>query len=462
MASEEQDTERLERKFLESERPHVLMITNHGVHEWRMALGSPDTGGQNVFVNLFTEALDELGYKVTIINRGGYEHPTTGEWHGGRRYKGPYQRIVYIEDGEHCFIRKEDMNDQIPRLVDSLQEVVEHDGLAIALIVSHYWDGAKIGVRLNKRLSRPARHIWVPHSLGAIKKRNVDPQDWDELRIEERIAEEMALLPELDGVAATSGRLRESLLTDYQYSGDPLWLPPGVNPKRYFPREVDESNPLWEFLASHSALDAKDIQRSKIITEVSRTDATKRKQEVVKAFNAVARDHPDAFLVLTLDQHRREIAGQVEQLIHDGGMAGRVATVGSIWQWLPMLYAATYVYFTPSVMEGFGMSIQEAAASRVPAVASDLVPFATEYLLGKKVETIPIEGRPGSIKQGEGCLIVPADQTDGFAKALDRLLADEALRDRMAEAAYRITIPEFSWRNLVRSFLGKIGLEATS
>jgi hypothetical protein len=33
---------------------HVLQITNHGVHEWSVVPGLPDTGGQNVYVNQFT------------------------------------------------------------------------------------------------------------------------------------------------------------------------------------------------------------------------------------------------------------------------------------------------------------------------------------------------------------------------------------------------------------------------
>jgi hypothetical protein len=46
------------------------MITNHGIHQWQVVPGLPDTGGQNVFVNQFTAALVKLGFRITIINRG--------------------------------------------------------------------------------------------------------------------------------------------------------------------------------------------------------------------------------------------------------------------------------------------------------------------------------------------------------------------------------------------------------
>ena len=49
--------------------------------------GLPDTGGQNLFVNMFTEALAALRFRITIVNRGGHAHPVTGEMHVGLRYK---------------------------------------------------------------------------------------------------------------------------------------------------------------------------------------------------------------------------------------------------------------------------------------------------------------------------------------------------------------------------------------
>ena len=72
------DSPKSHETFLASRREHVLMITNHGVHQWQVIPGLPDTGGQNVFVNRFTDDLARLGFKVTIVNRGGYPLLTTG------------------------------------------------------------------------------------------------------------------------------------------------------------------------------------------------------------------------------------------------------------------------------------------------------------------------------------------------------------------------------------------------
>ncbi|MBD3164257.1 hypothetical protein GF323_03590 [Candidatus Woesearchaeota archaeon] len=63
-------------KFRNSERKHILMITNHGCHSPVIEV-TTDTGGQNFYVNDLSEAFVRLGYKITILNRGGYKHPVT-------------------------------------------------------------------------------------------------------------------------------------------------------------------------------------------------------------------------------------------------------------------------------------------------------------------------------------------------------------------------------------------------
>ena len=195
--------------FTGFQAPHILMITNHGVHQWDVVPGLPDTGGQNVFVNMFTETLATLGFRITIVNRGGYSHPVTNEMQVGLRYKDARQRILYLEDDKPEFVRKEDMDEQTPRLAEFLWEFLESPiGGHVDLIISHYWDGAKIGALVRRKFRHEAKHLWVPHSLGTVKKRNMKPETWADLRIDERIAVEKEIVGELDGVAATSPLIR--------------------------------------------------------------------------------------------------------------------------------------------------------------------------------------------------------------------------------------------------------------
>ena len=62
------------------------------------------------------------------------------------------------------------------------------------------------------------------------------------------------------------------------------------------------------------------------------------------------------------------------------------------------------------------MSAQEAAATAVPVVSSDLVPFAREYLLGPSPAAVRLdEGTGAELLVGAGAVVVPAD--DVAAKA---------------------------------------------
>jgi glycosyltransferase involved in cell wall biosynthesis len=452
------DFEGYHRAFLDSPREHVLMITNHGIHQWQIIPGLPDTGGQNVFVNQFTATLVKLGFRVTIANRGGYPHPVTGRPRRGLHYKDEHQRILYLEDGVDTFVRKEDMDARIPSLTGFLSTFLEAEGTALDLIISHYWDGAKIGVLYNRGREEPVTHVWVPHSLGTIKKRNVPQERWEALHIDERIAIERSLIPELDAIAATSSAISRALREDYGYAQDPLFLPPCVDTDRYHPRDVPESHPIWEFLGQRSGLSAEDVRDRKIVTEISRTDTTKRKDVLLKAFARARESVPESLLIVSIDESEEGLAGRLKGLIRDLGLQGSVAPVGYVWDQLPVLYAVTDVYCTPSIMEGFGMSVQEAAATGVAIVASDRVPFATEYLLGESSSQIPVEGADRPLNVGEGAVVVAADDIDGFRHALEMLLSDDDGREALGRRAYRLTIPRFTWQDRASSFLEKLAL----
>jgi glycosyltransferase involved in cell wall biosynthesis len=428
------------------------MLTVHGVHEWQVVPGFQDTGGQNVFVNLLSSALSEKGFKITTVNRGGYPHPNTGQPQEGLYYFDENQRILYIEDGLPEFVRKEDMGDQMAHLLEALIAFLEEDGGTVGLVISHYWDGGLLGSLLIQHEQLEVKHIWVPHSLGMLKQRNLTPDARKDLRVDERIAFEWDIFSQIDYLAATSSKIKASAENDYSYEGEFLWLPPWVDQERYYPRTVTDSDPVWDMLSEASGAPLEVIRGNKIITEISRTDETKQKDILIKAFALFQQSHPDSFLVVSIDKTNGPLAEELLSLIETENLEGCVAAVGSIWDVLPSLYAITAVYCTPSIMEGFGMSVQEAAATRVPVVSSDLVPFATEYLMGDAVSKIKT-GFGSEISIGAGAMIVSPGDVEGFAGAIDLLVSDETLRSKMGAAAFNATIPYFTRDQIIQDFL---------
>jgi glycosyltransferase involved in cell wall biosynthesis len=438
------------------------MITNHGMHEWKVVPGLPDTGGQNVYVNQFTDALVEQGYRVTIVNRGGYVHPVTGQMQTGVRWHpSGHARIVYLEDGRAEFVRKEDMDEQLPKLAEDLRAKLDAESDTFDLIISHYWDAGKLGTLVNTGAQR-LPHVWVPHSLGALKKRNMDPSTWADLRIDERIANEQALLQIIDGGVATSSAIRDSFRDDYGVEAK-YFLPPCVEPDRIRPLPAGDLGPTWQFLAEQSGLSVSDLQRRKIIMEVSRTDKTKRKDVLIKAFARVHQDVPEALLVVSIDDRTPALHEALRGLIRELRLEKDIVVLGSVWAQLPGLYNVTSVYCTPSVMEGFGMSAQEAAATARPVVASHLVPFVCEYLVGEKPDKVTVtdNGESHELLLGQAGMVVPADYVAGFAVALTRLLRDDDLRQRMGRRALDITIPYFTWHSRSKDLLDDLGVSPT-
>src|SRR6056297_1540799 len=456
----EKKSAQLHEEFIRSDRKHILMITNHGVHEWDVISGLPDTGGQDVYVNQLTDVLADFGFKVTIANRGGYPHPQTGEMRTGFRYKAGDRRIVYTEDSVKEFVRKEDMKSQIPELVDFLYDTLSKEEQGIDLIISNYWDAALLGVQLNERLEQRVPHLWIPHSLGAIKKRNMPPESWEKLRVDERIETEKEFIPTLDHVAATSSLIRTSMREDYGREIE-LFLPPCIDPERYYPRTVTEDEAIWDFLVEKSGESKKSLQNSRFIIEISRTDKTKRKDVLLRSFAKVHTELPETRLIVAMEKNESELYDELTDLMKELGIEDFVIPIGHEADRLPLLYALTSVYCSPSVMEGFGMSVQEAAATAVPVVGSDKIPFVSEYLLGDEPQLAPLKnnGESGSYLQiGEGAIEVPADQTDGFAQALLYVLNSEEERKRMGRKALEITVPYFTWEMMTRRMLNKMGV----
>lgn len=453
--SEEQNTSGMHEKFTTSCRPHALFVSNHGVHDWQVTPGLADTGGQNVFINSLSQSFADLGFRVTIANRGGYPHPITGHPRDSLLYRDEHQRIVFLQDSCSDFVHKENMGEFIPELSEYLARFLKEEAQC-DLLISHYWDGACIAKLFKEKLSLSIPHIWVPHSLGKLKAQVVSPEEEMTLRLPERIRIEEELFEQVDYIAATSQAVRH-FLEAHTKPEKVVFLPPCVNQKKFFPRSLSETDDIWLFISNHCGLTPAEVRQRKIILEISRTVSVKRKDVLIRAFARVHRSYKNALLVLSIQDTDSNVSKRLRELISELRLERHVAVVGSVREKLPKLFAAAYVYCSPSVMEDFGMAVQEAAASGVPSVASSLIPFAVEYLAGPELRRTSFNGRiDPPIHQGDGTFLVRPDYIEGYASALLSVLHDEELREQMAQNALHITVPFFTWERITKSFLEQI------
>jgi glycosyltransferase involved in cell wall biosynthesis len=146
-----------------------------------------------------------------------------------------------------------------------------------------------------------------------------------------------------------------------------------------------------------------------VMTTVGRLTAIKQHELFVDAAKTLAaRDRSAVFLIAGDGERRAELEADVRA----AGLTDRVRFLG--WRRdLPALYAATDVFVLTSRNEGTPVALIEAMASGVPGVSTN------------------VGGVRDVIANQEMGVLVPVDQPEGLAPAVERLFADPAARAAM-------------------------------
>ncbi|MFC2081634.1 glycosyltransferase family 4 protein [Candidatus Bipolaricaulota bacterium] len=144
--------------------------------------------------------------------------------------------------------------------------------------------------------------------------------------------------------------------------------------------------------------------------------------ELVRAMQLVLKQQPEALLLIvgeTLGSDRdRGTRHALRQQIEEHGMADKVRFTG-FRDDAARLIGGMDVFVLPSHREGLPQSILEAMASGVPVVATD------------------IRGCREEVVDGETGFLVPVNDPDALAHAIERILTDASLAQRLGEAGRR-------------------------
>ena len=261
-------------------------------------------------------------------------------------------------------------------------------------------------------------HYAIPHSVSALLARQMLAARGRKLPFVTTlhgtditlVGQDRSYLPvtrfaieESDGVTAISAYLRDETEREFGV-GRPIEVVPNfVNCDLYVPLGVEErAAGRARFAPSHS----------KLLLHLSNFRPVKRVRDVVEVFARVANEL-DAHLLMVGDGPERSNA---EYRVHELGLQGRVHFLGKqdeVHRLLPL----ADLMLMPSQLEAFGLAALEAAACRVPTIATRQ------------------GGVPELITDGVNGRLLPVGDVEGMAAAAVSLLQDEAELERMAGAA---------------------------
>jgi alpha-maltose-1-phosphate synthase len=300
------------------------------------------------------------------------------------------------------------------------------------VVHTHTWYASLGGIVVKQAYGIPL--VLTTHSLEPLRpwKREQLGGGYDASAWVERTALEMA-----DAIVAVSQGTRQDVLTHFN-----------VDPERVHVIHNGIDLDLYRPTTSTSALERHGIDPTRpFVLFVGRIT---RQKGIVHLARAIPEIDPDAQVVLCAGApDTPEIAAEMEQAV----AAARETRPGVIWiqEMLPReqtieLYSQAAVFCCPSVYEPFGIINLEAMACATPVVATATGGILEVVVPDETGLLVPLE-------QAGGGSFEPADParfSRDLAGAINQLLADPAVRERMGAAGRERVEALFSWAAIAR------------
>lgn len=134
----------------------------------------------------------------------------------------------------------------------------------------------------------------------------------------------------------------------------------------------------------------------------------------------------------------------IENAIEKNHLQDRVLMLGYISdEQRNILLGACDLFVQPNIkiagdVEGFGISVLEAAASRLPVLAAEL------------------EGLRDAINDGQNGFLLPSENANAWINKIKELLVDDDFRKDFGEKARQFVIENYSWDKIAQKYLEEI------
>ena len=354
-------------------RPHLLVLNERDIE-------NPLAGGAEVHFDEIFSRLAARGFRVTLICAGFKGAPERETIHGvevvrvGNRYtfyaRGPayYRRLERSLTGPALLI--EDLN-KLP-FYGAL-----YARLPILAIVHHLF-----GATAFRQVNLPVATVTYASELGIP-------------RIYRRVP-----------MVAVSPSTRDDLIARGIAPANITMIPNGLDHAHYSPP---------------------DVAPGRRILSLGRIEPYKRIDIAVDAMAKLVQTVPDAHLTIV---GRGDAFPALERQVTKLGLDHAVEFRGFVSEQEKVeLYRRARVFVNPSEKEGWGLTILEANACGVPAVASD------------------VPGLRDSVRHEETGLLVPHGDVNAMAAALHGVLTDDATWTRLRSGALQWAA-NFTWESV--------------
>ncbi len=369
--------------------------------------GTGDAGGMNVYVVELAKRLAERSLAVDVFTRATSSAlPVTVEAFPGvtvhHVHAGPFEGLTKAElPAQLCVFARE-----------VLRAEARHDEGWYDVVHSHYWLSGQVGALMRDRWGVPLVHSM--HTMAKVKNELL--AEGDDPEPAARVIGEQQVVDAADMLVANTDIEVKQLINLYE--ADPSRVEvvhPGVDLSVFRPVGVADARarlglPLDAvvllFAGRIQPLKAPDVLLHAVARMLARDPALRSRLvvPVVGGPSGSGLEHPEALAQLAVRLGVQDVVRFVPPV------AQRVLV-----DW----YAAATLVCVPSYNESFGLVAVEAQATGTPVVAA------------------AVGGLTAAVRDGVSGLLVEGHDPEDYARAIERIVHQPALRSAMAEAAVR-------------------------
>ncbi|OGI16388.1 MAG: hypothetical protein A3J63_01750 [Candidatus Moranbacteria bacterium RIFCSPHIGHO2_02_FULL_40_12b] len=208
----------------------------------------------------------------------------------------------------------------------------------------------------------------------------------------------------------------------------------------FIPNGVDTEKNLGNYSGKDlENILGENIDNKKVILTSGRL--AKRKGAAWFIENVMAKLPADIMYVIAGDGSDRE---NIKIATEKNNLKDRVKILGYVADEIRnILFNTCDLFVQPNVkiegdVEGFGISVLEAASCKLPVIASNL------------------EGLKDAIKDGQNGFLVESGNAEAWIQKINELLSDDNFRKDFGEKARQFTIENYSWEKIAKKYSEEI------